>query len=409
MKGRNTVSRLHAGLPATAAFVLGFVGGCSKAPEKSAISPPPESTEAVRIAGVPDPYLRAAEKAVDFILAHQNEDGGFGSFKGRPASTVGVTALVAAALMDSPRGLTEDSSPELAKAIQFTVKNQLADGSITIPRMGYANYDTSAAVMALVRTKNPAYADILKKAEAFIRGIQLDEGEGFGEENPFHGGVGYTKNPNVSDMSNTGFAIEAMRELGLESDDPFFRKALVFVRRVTNNPEVNDQAWAEEVAPEEFGGAVYRPAPDPSRDEVDISKAGRARTGWRSYGSMTYHAFKSYIYAGLKKDDPAVKGALGWIEKNYSVEENPGVGQQGQYYYYRVLAKALEAWGEDEIAGHNWARDLADKLVSLQKPDGSWLNPADRWQEGDPVLVTAYSLDALSRATRRVKTEREAK
>ena len=118
---------------------------------------------------------------------------------------------------------------------------------------------------------------------------------------------------------------------------------------------------------------------------------------------MTYHAFKSYIYAGLKKDDPAVKGALAWIEKNYSVEENPGLGQQGQFYYYRVLAKALEAWGEKEIGGHDWARDLADKLVSLQKPDGSWVNTADRWQEGDPVLVTAYSLDALSRAMKALK------
>ncbi len=384
------------GLPAAVGVVLLLGAGCSKTP----VSAKPAETTPAADAGVeaPEPYLRAAEKAVNFILAHQNDDGGFGSFKGRPASTVGVTGLVTAALLESPRGLTEDSSPEVAKAIQFIAKNQLPDGSITIPGMGYANYDTSAAVMALVRTENPAYKDILKKAEGFIRGIQLDEGEGFDKKNAFHGGVGYTKNPNVSDMSNTGFAIEAMHEMGLDPEDPFFKKAMVFVKRVSNNPEVNDQAWAKDVAPEEFGGSVYRPAADPSRDEVDISKAGKGPTGWRSYGSMSYHAFKSYIYAGLKKDDPAVKGVLGWIEKNYTVEENPGIGKQGQFYYYRVFAKALEAWGAEEIAGHDWARDLADKLVSLQASDGSWQNPADRWHEGDPVLVTAYSLDALARA-----------
>lgn len=387
------------GLLAPAVIVIAT--GCSRAPGPAKpVETAPPVDAAVK---TPGPYLRAAERAVDFILAHQNEDGGFGSFRGRPVSMVGVTGLVAAALLDGPRGLTEDSSPEIAGAIRFIAKNQLSDGSITIPGVGYANYDTCAAIMALVRTKNPAYANMLKKAEGFIRGIQFDEGEGFDRDNPFYGGTGYTKNPKVSDMSNTGFAIEAMHELGLEPDDPFFQKALVFVQRVSNNPEVNDQTWAKEVTPENFGGAVYRPAPDPSRDEVDISKAGRARTGWRSYGSMTYHAFKSYIYAGLKKDDPAVKGALDWIEKNYTVDENPGVGKQGRFYYYRVLAKALEAWGADEIAGRRWAADLADKLVALQRPDGSWLNTADRWQEGDPALVTAYSLDALTRAMKALR------
>lgn len=27
--------------------------------------------------------------------------------------------------------------------------------------------------------------------------------------------------------------------------------------------------------------------------------------------------------------------------------------------------------------------------------NGSWVNPADRWMEGDPNLTTAYSLMAL--------------
>jgi squalene-hopene/tetraprenyl-beta-curcumene cyclase len=394
---------------AAAALVLALAAGCERPPEEKVVTPPPDEAKLAddeatpaegRAAEAQDPYALAADKAVDFILANQNEDGGFGKYQGQPASSVGVTGLVTAALLDSPRGLTETSSPEIAKAVQFIVKNQLPDGSIMIPGKGYANYDTSAAVMALVRTENPAYKEVLKKAEDFIRGIQLDEGEGVAPDNPFSGGVGYTQNKDVSDMSNTGFALEAMHEMGLDPEDPFFKKAMVFVKRVSNNPEINDQEWArgENVAPKDFGGSVYRPAPDPSRDEVDISKAGKGTTGWRSYGSMTYHAFKSYIYAGLKKDDPAVKGALGWIEKNYTVEENPGKGKEGQYYYYRVFAKALEAWGAEEIAGNSWAQDLADKLVSLQKPDGSWMNDEARWQEGDATLVTAYSLDAISRA-----------
>ena len=46
---------------------------------------------------------------------------------------------------------------------------------------------------------------------------------------------------------------------------------------------------------------------------------------------------------------------------------------------------------------HDWRKDLTLQLAKLQKPNGSWVNSADRWYEGDPNLVTAYALIALSR------------
>ena len=56
--------------------------------------------------------------------------------------------------------------------------------------------------------------------------------------------------------------------------------------------------------------------------------------------------------------------------------------------------------GGDEFADaagtkHDWKKELTVKLASLQQPNGSWTNPADRWYEGDPNLVTAYCLIAL--------------
>ena len=35
-------------------------------------------------------------------------------------------------------------------------------------------------------------------------------------------------------------------------------------------------------------------------------------------------------------------------------------------------------------------------LAKRQQPEGSWVNPADRFMEGDPNLVTAYALLALA-------------
>jgi squalene-hopene/tetraprenyl-beta-curcumene cyclase len=383
--------------------------GCGEKPGKTPVVEPgdagaPAKDAATKDAGTkaPDGKARpaAADKAVKFLLSSQNEDGGFGSFKGEPMSSVGVTALVCISLMESPAALKESSNAVLAKAIQYIVENQQPTGALTVAGQGLENYHTSSAVMALKRTGNPAYKDALDKAEEFLRGIQLGEENGFDKDNPFFGGAGYSPGAKYSDLSNTSFWIDAMKELGVENDDPAMQNALVFVRRVTNNAEVNDLAWAKDVAPEDYGSAVYRPAEAPGREgEVDVSKAGRgSRQGWRGYGSMTYAMFKSYIYAGVKADDVAVKGALQWIEKNYTVDENPGIGGDGQYYYYRLMAKALAAYGQKDIGGHAWAVDLADKLVSLQNEDGSWVNAKDRWHEGDPALVTAYALEALRTA-----------
>ena len=140
----------------------------------------------------------------------------------------------------------------------------------------------------------------------------------------------------------------------------------------------------------------------------------------RSYGSMSYVGFKSLIYAGLKADDPRVQAVERWISQNYTLEENPGVGTDGYYYFLLAFSRAMDArgqatinvlkpnTGEDASApvrgqpseSRNWANDLIDALAKHQLPDGSFKPVDDRWMESDPVLITAYSLIALQHATR---------
>ena len=77
------------------------------------------------------------------------------------------------------------------------------------------------------------------------------------------------------------------------------------------------------------------------------------------------------------------------------------MGPQGLYYYFHTFAKTMEVIGEDQFVdatgkAHNWKAELTTRLAELQLSNGSWLNPADRWYEGDPNLVTAYCLMALS-------------
>ena len=115
-----------------------------------------------------------------------------------------------------------------------------------------------------------------------------------------------------------------------------------------------------------------------------------ANGGLRSYGSMTYAGLKSMIYAGLKPDDPRVKAATDYIAKHYTLEENPGMGQAGLFYYYQTFAKALSLIGKHEIVptpsrpvGHFWKLELVDALTRRQGPttEAGSTPPTASWKE----------------------------
>ena len=116
---------------------------------------------------------------------------------------------------------------------------------------------------------------------------------------------------------------------------------------------------------------------------------------------MTYAGFKSLLYAGLDVEDPQVQTALKWLRRHWTLDENPGLGEQGYYYYLHVMSRALRAFGQHSITDdsgnvHDWRRELAEQLLGLQEPDGSWINrKSDRWLEGESCLVTAYAVLAL--------------
>jgi squalene-hopene/tetraprenyl-beta-curcumene cyclase len=58
--------------------------------------------------------------------------------------------------------------------------------------------------------------------------------------------------------------------------------------------------------------------------------------------------------------------------------------------------------GGADAAPRNWRDDLCDALLAAQRADGTWVNSADRWQEGQPDLVTAYAALALEEALKPV-------
>jgi squalene-hopene/tetraprenyl-beta-curcumene cyclase len=325
------------------------------------------------------------QKAIQFLEVTQAADGSWSS-----PDAVGITGLVTTSLLMSGKTAAD---PLVTKGLEFIVSSQQPTGGIHAAVSRFQNYETCIAVLALAEAnKDGRYDAVIGKAEQFLRGLQWDEGEGLETTDGRYGGGGYDSKQRP-DMSNTQFLIEALKKAGVADDDPAMVKALIFVSRAQNlESKHNTLPFAGKV---NDGGFIYTPAGGGE------SKAGLTENGGhKSYGSITYAGLKSMVYAGLNKDDPRVKAATDWIHRHYTLEENPNMGQQGLYYYFQTFAKTMSVVGGDEFedAGgnkHAWRKELTEKLASLQQKNGSWTNPADRWYEGDPNLVTAYSLIAL--------------
>lgn len=367
--------KIHHVLQASAvASCLTLLGGGLIAAEQKTLGPEAQLLNTLR------------HRGLNYLRTTQAGDGSWTT-----PSAVGVTGLVTTACLQS--GLTP-KDPMVAKALKNLAGYVQPNGGIYHPQSSHRNYETCIALMAFSAANSDGrYTKIIKNAENFLRKLQWDEGEGLESSDESYGGAGYGKHQRP-DMSNTQFLMEALKKAGAKSDDPAIQKALKFVSRSQNlESEHNTTKFATKV---NDGGFYYTPAAGGS------SQAGTLPNGGlRSYGSMTYAGLKSMIYAGLTSKDKRVQAASEWIRRNYTLQRNPGLGQQGLYYYYHTFAKALSAMQVDSLrdakgVDHDWRRELTGQLAGLQRKNGSWVNKIPRWYEGDPNLATAYALLALS-------------
>jgi squalene-hopene/tetraprenyl-beta-curcumene cyclase len=326
------------------------------------------------------------QAAIEFLRTTQRDDGSW-----TLPTAPGITGLVTTALLKSG---VKPSDPMAEKALQHLSTFIQSDGGIYETTSGHRNYETSICLMAFHEAnEDQRYDKLIAGARDFLKKLQWDDTEDVKPDDERFGGAGYG-NSKRPDLSNTSFLLDALKTAGVGPDDPAMKNAIIFVSRCQNlESEFNTTPFASKV---NDGGFYYTPAGGGN------SQAGPTENGGlRSYASMTYAGLKSMIYAGVDAKDPRVQAALQWIQKHYSVEENPGMGQAGLYYYYHTFAKALDALKVNQLKDasgkmHNWRMDLTVHLMSLQKKNGSWVNGEKKWMEGDPNMATAYSLLTLA-------------
>ncbi len=387
-------------LPCTLFVVLGAIA-------------PPARAQSPATPALPNQSLRQeVQHSIDQALAwlrSQQKPEGFWSNPDQPA----LTALVMTAQFGDPARqgapLGQDPRDEgLRKAHDYVASCVQPDGGIY--RKGLSNYNTSICLVALLAERDGHNDAVLQRARRFILSTQKHGPEG----DPGDGGFAYDPHGDHADLSNTVYSLEALHlSAGLQgsndtAQDPGLdvKAAVAFLQRCQNLPVYNKEAWvAQANDPADRGGFIY--APGAAKKAPPTAPGEPVPRALRSYGTMTYAGLLSYLYADLKADDPRVTAAHDWLLANYTLEENPGMGKAGLYYYYDLMAKSLAAYGVSEMSLPNgqrvdWREDLATKLMSLQSQEGSWANDNGRWWEKDPVLATAYSVIALEFVARRL-------
>jgi squalene-hopene/tetraprenyl-beta-curcumene cyclase len=335
----------------------------------------------------------AIDRGLNYLKEQQKPEG-YWSNAEHPA----LTALPLIAFHREPTGkYRKGDAPLQQKGYDFIRSTAQPDGGIYTK--GLSNYNTALCLTALLNTGVAKDEPLITQARSFIIAQQA---KGMAVES-LDGGIGYgptgvSPKRQHPDLDNTLISIEALRayqaarpnseEVG--KTDLNWKAATEFLTRTQNLPATNPKGSTN---PADAGGFIYYPG----FSNADPAEGPKAL---RSYGSMTYAGLLSFIFADLKKDDPRVVAALEWLSKNYSLEENPGMGRAGLYYYYHLMTKALIAAGVDELTLADgkkvaWAPAIAKKLLDLQQGDGSWANDTARWMEKDPVLVTSYCVIAL--------------
>lgn len=350
-------------------------------------------------AASPDTRAKEAiQKGLDWLKAKQAEDGSW-SNTNYPATT--GLALWAFARSDHPDRVTVGT-----KAAAFIERFIQKDGGIYKPATGgrgsggLSTYNTAVCMVALHAWDKARYTEAILAARKYVAGSQLTGDSTAG------GGFGYDPAPPGSDpkksrgdLSNTAVALRAMRitqdvedlRPGGKAVDIDWKSSADFVAKFQNT-DVTDKA--------NYGGFAYDLGGE--RGGTTTGKDGTVKLA--GYGSMTYAGLESMIYAQVDRTDPRVRSALQWAAEHWSVDENPGMGSRGLFYYLNIMAKSLSLNGGDTLARKEgapipWKDQLVTKLVSLQKEDGSWANPDNSFWEGDAALVTPYSILALQMAT----------
>jgi hypothetical protein len=325
----------------------------------------------------------AIERGIDRLLAAQNRDGSWGT-----------ELREQAAHFDKRNGETALALYTLRKC-RIPVEHHALQRGLAFLEAGFPtkNYSVSMQLLAL---------ESIGDAPRFGKRMQMLL-EALLEARIANLGVwGYPEHASVYvNLSNTQYAALALRaaaHAGLKVPRAVWQDLVEGALRFQQDPAMVDFAAAAGRTTSgklEVAGFGYVPnergSPSASMTAAGVAILAIAREGLG----------KSLDPPTTRKLERAQKLGLAWLEKNFSVEQNPGGNAAWHYYYLYGLERVGSLLGLETIGIHEWYRTGAQKLVREQREDGAWATAGEVNWPPEPLSVanTCFALLFLNKAT----------
>lgn len=340
-------------------------------------------------------------KAIDWIIAKQDKDGGWHSETyGALKQGAATTALVLYSLAQLPASFAEKSAKAVSDAIRFlrigiekTKTIACPDGTFDYPT--YAAAQVLTASQKLRKTGKSGLSEAEESALAsYLIQAQLDERREFKPDSPHYGGwdllgtqlvKGLTTETNVSLAL---FALEAITELKSPEAAECRKKALRWTLKAQNLPG--------------DGGFAFSGNKDSLANKAEWLDRDHAKP--RSYGSATCDGLRCLLYAGEKRENAPAKAAIAWLEKHPAaklvtgfeeLKDDTGWPEGLRFYYYAGIADCLQFASDGFVT--KVRNDLLFSLAKQQQKEGYWQNESARMREDDPLIATTFAMLCLSR------------
>ncbi len=341
---------------------------------------------------LPDTESRLRD-SVRYLLSRQSKDGGFRSETyGLLRSGQSLTPFVLVSLLEAPPAIARVPRDAVDRALAFVLRHVDQSGALgrsSDAAEDYPNYATALAVRAFALARPDGWRETIRPMVAALREQQFAEDRGWTPADAAYGGFGiggplrHPPYPGHVDLSMTRYLLEALRAAGSGDSEPAFARARVFLERCRDGKS---------------GGFFFSPV------VLEANKAGRTADGRPApYGSATADGVLALLAAGAAVDDPAVSGALAWLEREFRPDVCPGPRADAvprwddalKGYWRAAAAKAFVAGGTsprfDPFA------PLAAAALESAAGDGSQRNANVLMKEDDPLIATAFAVETLSR------------
>ena len=306
---------------------------------------------------------QAIDRGVIYLKKTQNTRGGWNEYSGQ---SCGLSSLCTLALLNS--GVSADE-----KVIQNALEYL----------RGFEPEETYSVSLQTLAFCQLGAANDLPRIRRNVQWLISHQrsGDAISERG---GSWDYGRQRGSGDPSNSQFALLALRaatDLGIEVGPGVYQRSLEYWRvrqrgggwSYGNSPRISGSMTCAGIASMVIANQCLN-----SSEELVIQCCGNA----------------------AEQNQP-VEDGLRWLGENFTLQVNPGGDSLTFFYYLYALERVGRLTGRRFIGGHDWYREGAERLISLQDEFvGFWSGSGAMEQNRE--IATSFALLFLSKGKRQV-------